>query len=80
MNIKQKDLPQLAHTNAEVLAYLLEPRSRQYVRMMDSNNKRLSETGFLKSLSNQQDSATKSRNSIRILIDAGAQVLEHSNF
>lgn len=28
INIKQTDLPDLAHTNVEVLSYLLQPRSR----------------------------------------------------
>jgi hypothetical protein len=31
MTIKQNDLPQLVHTNAEVLAYLLEDRNRRYI-------------------------------------------------
>lgn len=80
MSIEQNDLPQLAHTNAEVPAYLLELRNRQYVRMVDSSNKRLSESGFLRMLFYHKDSATKLQKPIKILIDAGAQILEHSNF
>ncbi|KAI1136366.1 hypothetical protein F5Y05DRAFT_106727 [Hypoxylon sp. FL0543] len=70
LTIKQDDLPSLSHTNAEVLTYLLQPRSRSYVVMADSNQKRISEKGFLHML--------RSYN-IRILIDSGAQILEQSN-
>lgn len=70
MTIKQDDLPSLSHTNAEVLTYLLQQRSRNYVVMADSNEKRLTEMGFLHLLR---------RYNIRILIDAGAQILEQSN-
>jgi hypothetical protein len=78
MTIKQNDLPQLSHTNAEVLAYLLEDRNRQYVRMVDHFNKRLSEDGLLRKLLNSGTHA-RPQNRIRILIDAGAQILEHDN-
>jgi hypothetical protein len=78
MTIKQNDLPQLAHTNAEVLAYLLEDRNRQYVRMVDMYNKRLSEEGLLKQLLNP-GTLREPQPRIRILIDAGAQILEHNN-
>lgn len=86
MTIKQNDLPQLAHTNAEVLAYLLENRNRRYVHMVDSYNMRLSEDGLLKKLmhpcgfrasANPNNPDTSDR--IRILIDAGAQILEYDN-
>jgi hypothetical protein len=70
LTIKQSDLPGLAHTNAEVLAYLLENRNRRYVRMIDHFGTRLSEEGLLKRLGLLH---------IRILIDAGAQILEHNN-
>ncbi|KAI1080316.1 hypothetical protein F5B20DRAFT_589398 [Whalleya microplaca] len=70
MTIKQDDLPSLSHTNAEVLTYLLQQRSRNYVVMADSNEKRLTEMEFLYLLR---------RYNIRILIDAGAQILEQSN-
>ena len=35
LNIAQKDLAGLSHTNAEVLTYLLEPRNRSYVLAAD---------------------------------------------
>jgi hypothetical protein len=85
MTIKQNDLPQLAHTNAEVLAYLLEERNRHYIRMVDVYNKRLDEDGFLRKLLNPyaKPNAHNGRpivaERIRILIDAGAQILEHDN-
>jgi len=78
MTIKQNDLPQLAHTNAEVLTYLLEDRNRRYIRMVDTYTKRLTEEGLLKKLlfpGPMWDPIPR----IRILIDAGAQILEHDN-
>ncbi|KAF3059449.1 hypothetical protein GL218_04957 [Daldinia childiae] len=72
LTIKQDDLPSLSHTNAEVLTYLLQPRSRKYVVMADHNQKRLSEIAFLQML-------RKFNGGIRILIDSGAQILEQSN-
>ncbi|KAI1659373.1 hypothetical protein F4813DRAFT_331455 [Daldinia decipiens] len=72
LTIKQDDLPSLSHTNAEVLTYLLQQRSRKYVVMADHNHKRLSEIAFLYMLK-------KFDTGIRILIDAGAQILEQSN-
>ncbi|KAI1100418.1 hypothetical protein F4804DRAFT_46400 [Jackrogersella minutella] len=70
LTIKQDDLPSLSHTNAEVLTYLLQPRSKQYVVMADPQHKRISENSFLHMLR---------RHRIRILIDSGAQILEKSN-
>ncbi|KAF2267772.1 hypothetical protein CC78DRAFT_591207 [Lojkania enalia] len=81
MTIKQNDLPNLLHTNAEVLSYLLEARNRGYVLMVDSRNGRLSEESILAELSNNRKAVRgESRNHpIRVLIDAGAQILEHDN-
>ncbi|KAF2029595.1 hypothetical protein EK21DRAFT_67348 [Setomelanomma holmii] len=79
MTIRQNDLPQLAHTNAEVLAYILEERNRQYVRMVDAYNKRLTEDGLLRKLLYPFGYQTYSDDRIRILIDAGAQILEYDN-
>jgi hypothetical protein len=85
LTIKQNDLSQLAHTNAEVLAYLLEERNRRYVRMVDQHNKRLSEYGLLRKLLNAESKSYTSdlqfvpSDRIRILIDAGAQILEYDN-
>ncbi|KAH9904538.1 hypothetical protein F4778DRAFT_66392 [Xylariomycetidae sp. FL2044] len=70
LTIRQDDLPSLSHTNAEVLTYLLQPRSREYRVIADSSRKRLTETDFLHLLR---------RNNIRILIDAGAYILDHDN-
>ncbi|KAF2802677.1 uncharacterized protein BDZ99DRAFT_454339 [Mytilinidion resinicola] len=81
MMIKQNDLPKLAHTNAEVLSYLLEPRNRQYIPMVGSSGRRLSEEGLLQMLLNPcRHPFAKQTQKIRILIDAGAQILEHDNY
>ncbi|KAM0324566.1 hypothetical protein ACHAQA_007951 [Verticillium albo-atrum] len=69
LNIEQADLPALAHTNAEVLTYLLHERSRKCVRI-ERNQARASKSDLLQMLKNQD---------IRILIDAGAVILEMSN-
>ncbi|KAI2635599.1 hypothetical protein GGS26DRAFT_505776 [Hypomontagnella submonticulosa] len=70
LTIKQDDLPSLSHTNAEVLTYLLQPRSRRYVVMEGTDKRRLTEDAFLLMLR---------KYNIRILIDSGAQILELSN-
>ncbi|PYH95065.1 hypothetical protein BO71DRAFT_474570 [Aspergillus ellipticus CBS 707.79] len=70
LTIRQGDLPALSHTNAEVLAYLLEPRNREYTVAEGFMGKRLSETEFLCRLKESK---------IRILIDAGAHILEFDN-
>lgn len=69
LTIKQGDLSSLQHTNAEVLTYLLQARNRSY-QLAACGGKRLSETGLLEKL--------KEKN-IRILIDAGAYILEMDN-
>lgn len=69
LTIEQKDLPALSHTNAEVLTYLLQKRNRQYVHAIDKG-RRLSEESLLQDLT---------RRGIRVLIDAGAFILEMSN-
>jgi Protein of unknown function (DUF3638)/Protein of unknown function (DUF3645) len=70
LTIRQEDLSGLSHTNAEVLTYLLQRRSRQYVLAADTHGKHLSERGLLEKLYDM---------GIRILIDAGAQILEMDN-
>ncbi|PLB47177.1 hypothetical protein P170DRAFT_412866 [Aspergillus steynii IBT 23096] len=70
LTIKQNDLPALSHTNAEVLSYLLHSRNRSYVVASGQNGKRLTEEQFIRKLNAMN---------IRILIDAGAHILEHSN-
>ncbi|OCK76192.1 hypothetical protein K432DRAFT_428888 [Lepidopterella palustris CBS 459.81] len=69
LTIKQDDLPSLRQTNAEVLTYLLQDRNRQY-RLAAWQGKRLTEKGLLQYISNM---------GIRILIDAGAYILEMDN-
>lgn len=70
LTIEQQDLPGLSHTNAEVLTYLLQNRNRQYMLAARPDGRRLSEHELL-------DQLTKKK--IRILIDAGAFVLEMDN-
>ncbi|KAF2020220.1 hypothetical protein BU24DRAFT_477383 [Aaosphaeria arxii CBS 175.79] len=82
MTIQQNDLAELKHTNAEVLSYLLEGRNRRYVPAVDDQGKRLSETDLLAKLVDPfgkglQNPSHSER--LRILIDAGAQILEHDN-
>ncbi|RSL92517.1 hypothetical protein CEP52_013761 [Fusarium oligoseptatum] len=68
--IKQDDLPSLVQTNAEVLSYLLEPRNQRFYQAADSAGKHLTETGLLELLR---------KGGIKILIDAGAHILEMEN-
>ncbi|KAL6877133.1 hypothetical protein J3F83DRAFT_759426 [Trichoderma novae-zelandiae] len=70
MTIQQEDLPGLVQTNAEVLSYLLQPRNREYAVLTDSRGQRLSERDMLKLLHSR---------GIKILIDAGAYILETAN-
>jgi hypothetical protein len=69
LTIKQDDLPSLRQTNAEVLTYLLQDRNRQY-NLAAWQGKRLTEEGLLRRIAKME---------IRILIDAGAYVLEMDN-
>lgn len=70
LNVTQTDLHGFSHTNAEVLTYLLQPRNRTYILAADPQGKHLSERGMLQLLTAR---------GIRILIDAGAQILEMDN-
>jgi hypothetical protein len=70
LTIDQRDLPGLSHTNAEVLTYLLQPRNRRYVLAADLSGRRLSENELLQELTKLE---------IRVLVDAGAQILEMTN-
>jgi hypothetical protein len=70
LTIQQRDLPGLVHTNAEVLTYLLRTRNRRYIRTTHANGKRYSEIDLLRRLGTE---------SIQILIDAGAFILEMDN-
>ncbi|KAF6522392.1 hypothetical protein HZS61_013920 [Fusarium oxysporum f. sp. conglutinans] len=74
LNIEQQDLPSLHHTSAEVLTYLLHPRNRRCILPQDIKTQhmgRATEMDLLFCLRS---------NSIRILIDAGAQILEMDNY
>ncbi|KEY64737.1 hypothetical protein S7711_05391 [Stachybotrys chartarum IBT 7711] len=80
LTIKQEDLPSLSHTSAEVLTYLLQDRNRQCILPLDlqtetvlghlGQHRRATEIDLLRGIN---------RRGIRILIDAGAQILEMSN-
>ncbi|KAK4141681.1 uncharacterized protein C8A04DRAFT_13829 [Dichotomopilus funicola] len=70
LTILQDDLPALRHTNAEVLSYLLQERNRGYMVAVDPQGRRLSEAGLLHVLQ---------EHAIRILVDAGAYILEMDN-
>ncbi|EPS41761.1 hypothetical protein H072_4291 [Dactylellina haptotyla CBS 200.50] len=70
LTIKQEDLPTLSHTNAEVLTYLLQPRNREYVLTAKTRGHRWTEEELLVNLKEKE---------IRVLIDAGAQILEMDN-
>lgn len=70
LTIRQRDLPGLSHTNAEVLTYLLQPRNRSYMVAAHPDGRRLSEVEFLCRLRDMD---------IRLLIDAGAHILELDN-
>jgi hypothetical protein len=70
LTIEQHDLSGLAHTNAEVLTYILESRSRNYVLAADVRGRHISELDLLKKIHAW---------GIRVLIDAGAQILEMDN-
>ncbi|KAJ0326470.1 hypothetical protein COL5a_006980 [Colletotrichum fioriniae] len=70
LTIMQDDLPGLSPTNAEVLTYLLHDRSRECHRVIGTRGARASEPDLLRELH---------RRGMRILIDAGAQILEMDN-
>jgi hypothetical protein len=71
LTVKQGDLDALSHTSAEVLTYLLQPRNRKFVVAADVDGKHISERRLLELLTDMK---------IKILIDAGAQILEMDNF
>ena len=70
LNIVQNDLPALSHTNAEVLTYLLQPRNRKYYPATDRWGKRIPEREMLRMIKDI---------GARMLLDAGAQILELDN-
>ncbi|KAM3084368.1 hypothetical protein ACMFMG_001526 [Clarireedia jacksonii] len=70
LNTKQDDLPSLRQTNAEVLTYFLQSRNRAGYEVAAYLGKRLTEEGLLRRIQEVN---------IRILIDAGAYILEMDN-
>ncbi|KAI0600730.1 hypothetical protein F4775DRAFT_48634 [Biscogniauxia sp. FL1348] len=70
LSIQQNDLPSLRQTSAEVLSYILQKRNRNYEVIVDQRGKRRTERGFLEQLTGE---------GIRVLIDAGAYILEMDN-
>ncbi|KAF7944017.1 hypothetical protein EAE96_010427 [Botrytis aclada] len=70
LNIKQDDLPSLRQTNAEVLTYFLQSRNRAGYEVAAWLGKRLTEVELLRRIWEVN---------IRILIDAGAYILEMDN-
>ncbi|KAI0192647.1 hypothetical protein EV127DRAFT_362474 [Xylaria flabelliformis] len=70
LTISQRDLPQLQHTSAEVLSYLLRERNRGFHVIADARGKRLTEKDFLRKLKAER---------VSVLIDAGAYISEMGN-
>lgn len=80
--IQQNDLQQLMHTNAEVPYYLLAERNRSCISMAYANGVRWKEADLIHHLANPSQYVldhNRKHGRIRILIDSGAQILEHSN-
>ncbi|KAJ2891475.1 uncharacterized protein MKZ38_000327 [Zalerion maritima] len=69
LTIQQDDLPSLRQTNAEVLTYLLQNRNRGY-QVASLRGRRMTEDELLKTIATAE---------IRVLIDAGAYILEMDN-
>ncbi|KAI0854775.1 hypothetical protein F4860DRAFT_84991 [Xylaria cubensis] len=70
LTISQRDLPQLQHTSAEVLSYLLRDCNRDFHVIANAEGKRLTEKGFLRDLKAK---------GVSVLIDAGAYISEMGN-
>ncbi|PBP24232.1 hypothetical protein BUE80_DR004858 [Diplocarpon rosae] len=70
LTVQQHDLEGLSHTNALVMTYLLEPRNRRYIHTESHCSKSIPEFELLQKIHKER---------IRILIDAGAQILELDN-
>ena len=72
LSIKQRDLPELLHTNAFVVNLILKPENSTYIRAADDWGKKL-DTPHLLSL------ITRQHPRITVLIDVGAQLLDLTN-
>jgi hypothetical protein len=71
-SMPQKDLPDLLHTNAMVLARLLLRENQQCILAQDDSGDKLSDNDLLLLINDQNPR-------IRVIIDVGAQILELSN-
>ncbi|KAL8669967.1 MAG: hypothetical protein Q9168_005470 [Polycauliona sp. 1 TL-2023] len=71
-SISQHDLPQLQHTSAKVLAFLLQPENLSYMCAKDAQGCQLSSQGLLECI-------VREDSKVRVLIDVGAQILDLSN-
>ncbi|EEP78506.1 predicted protein [Uncinocarpus reesii 1704] len=72
LSIEQKDLPNLAQTNAMVLMTLLKPENRSFVVAQDDTGRQLGTVPLLELV----QSLTPR---VQVLIDVGAQILELEN-
>ncbi|KAI0809453.1 hypothetical protein GGR55DRAFT_175773 [Xylaria sp. FL0064] len=70
LTISQRDLPELQHTSAEVLSYLLQKRNREFHTIANDYGQRLTEKAFLRDLKAK---------GVSVLIDAGAYISEMGN-
>ncbi|KAL8657317.1 MAG: hypothetical protein Q9226_002033 [Calogaya cf. arnoldii] len=71
-SISQNDLPELRHTSAKVLEFLLRPENLSYTCAKDEKGCQLSSQGLLEAI-------TRVDSNVRVLIDVGAQILDLSN-
>ncbi|KAI0202605.1 hypothetical protein F4808DRAFT_468261 [Astrocystis sublimbata] len=70
LTIRQRDLPELKHTSAEVLSYLLQKRNQRFHVIADARGYRLPEKSFLEDLKAK---------GVSVLIDVGAYISEMGN-
>ncbi|KAI3338571.1 hypothetical protein F4824DRAFT_509367 [Ustulina deusta] len=70
LTICQRDLPELQHTSAEVLSYLLQKRNREFHVITHPQPEKSKERCFLEDLR---------RNGVSVLIDVGAYIAEMGN-
>ncbi|KAI1425632.1 hypothetical protein F5Y12DRAFT_795814 [Xylaria sp. FL1777] len=70
LTITQRDLPELQHTSAEVLSFLLQPRNREFHLIPHPQAEESKERCFLKDLKMK---------GVSVLIDVGAYISEMGN-
>ena len=71
-SIKQRDLPELAHTSAKVLRDILQPENLQYQCVQNNINGQVHTRELIEQM-------IKADGTIRVLIDVGAQVIDVDN-